>query len=104
MTAVRATPRSNPGMLPPGSVGSGGGGRGLGRFERGEDGLDLDAPARDELAARAAQRAGGGRGPAVLPHEDRRQRTGRERLGRLVEVRLGEQARGRTLEDVEVVV
>src|SRR3954453_14659702 len=66
MTAVRATPRSSPGIsgwLPF----SGGGGLGFHRLEGGEDALHGDAPAGDELPAGLADRDRDRGGPAVLP-------------------------------------
>src|SRR5690349_6963162 len=96
-TAVRATPRSNPGIRDPFLGG------GLGRFELGEDGLHRDAAAGDELPAGLAQRGGDRRRPAVLPHEHGGRRAGLERVGGLLEVVVAEQARRRALELVELV-
>src|SRR4051812_42791069 len=88
MAAVRATPRSSPGMVRS-SLGSVGG---FDRVERREQGLDGDAAAGDQLAARATQRNGDGRGPAVLPHEHGGGRPGLERGAGVLEVTGVEQA------------
>ena len=93
MTAVRATPRSSPGMVVPFSSDGG-----LGRVERGDDGLDGNAAAGDELAAGAAQRDGDRRRPAVLPHEHAGDGARLQRGGGLLEVVLTEQAGRRALE------
>src|SRR5215212_11759533 len=93
MAAVRATPRSSPGMRCSSRSLDG-----LARVERGEDGLDGDATARDELTARAAERRGDGRRPAVLPHEHGGDSPGLERAGGLFEIVLAQQARRRALE------
>ena len=74
----------------------------LGRVERGEDGLDGDAAAGDQLAAGAADGGGERRRPGVLEDEQRGGGAGLQRGAGLVEVVVGEQARGGALEDREL--
>ena len=88
MTAVRATPRSNPGMVDLlFSV------DGFGGVERRDEGLHGDAAAGDELAAGTAECDGDGRRPEVLPHEHAGDGVRLQRGGGLFEVVLTEQAR-----------
>src|SRR5215211_8024654 len=58
----------------------------LDRVERGEDGLDLEPAAGDELTAGATERDRDGRRPAVLPHQQGSRGAGREGLGGLLHV------------------
>src|SRR3954468_10272589 len=90
--AVRATPRSNPGMVLLSSVG------GLGRFERREDGLNWQTAAGDELAAGLPQRDRDRRGPAVLPHEHGGGRAGLPGRGSLFDVLVSEEPAGGAVE------
>src|SRR4051812_13396020 len=92
MTAVRATPRSSPGMNRLLSV------RCFDGLERGDDGLDGQAPAGDQLAAGLAECDGDRRRPAVLPDEDGGRGAGLEGRGSLLEVVVTEEARRRALE------
>src|SRR3954471_9023676 len=95
-TAVRATPRSSPGIwCSSWSVGR------LDRVERGEDGLDLEPAAGDELAAGAPDRHRDGGRPAVLPHEQRGRGAGGERLGGLAHVVLADEPGRGALEGFE---
>src|SRR3954453_3419648 len=92
IAAVRATPRSSPGMGLLSSVG------GLGRFERREDGLDRETAAGDELAAGLPQRDRDRRGPAVLPQEHGGGRAGLQRRGSLLDVLVAEESAGGAVE------
>ena len=96
MTAVRATPRSSPGMVSPFPLGYR-----FGRVEGGEEGLDGDAAAGYQLAARAANGGGERRRPAVLEDEQSGRGAGLERVGGLGDVVIGEQARGGAVEGCE---
>ena len=90
---MRATPRSNPGMVYLlVSV------DGFGGVERRDEGLDGDPAAGDELAAGAAERDGDGRRPEVLPHEHAGDGVRLQRGGGLFQVVLAEQAGGRAVE------
>src|SRR3954451_9469945 len=77
-TAVRAKPRSSPGMVLLSSVG------GLGRFERREAGLAGQTAAGDHLTAGLPQRDRYRCVPAVLPHEHGVGRPGPQRRGSLL--------------------
>jgi hypothetical protein len=70
----------------------------LARVKRGEDGLNGDPSAGDELTAGAAQRHGDGRRPAVLPDEHAGDGARLERRGGLLQIVLTEQAGRRALE------
>src|SRR4051794_26772226 len=89
MTAVRATPRSNPGMVWFLALV----GDGLERVERRDEGLDGDAAAGDQLAAGPAQRRGDRGRPQVLPDQDRRRGARLQRRCRFGQVLVVDQAR-----------
>ncbi len=73
----------------------------LGGVQRGEQGLDRDPPARDELGTTAAQRHGQRCGPQILVDEEGGA-AGLERGARLLQVVGPEEPRGGALEDREV--
>src|SRR5688572_16182275 len=90
MTAVRATPRSSPGMLVSLLLESSGWGCSVG--QDGGEVVKRDRSPGDDFGARVAQRRGERCGPRVLPDEDRGGGSRFERVCRLAHVVVAEQA------------
>src|SRR5829696_10250548 len=75
---------------------------GFGRLKGGEEGLDRDSPAGNELRAAPAEGSGERRRPHVLIHQDAGGAPGLDDRRCLADVVFSEQTRCRTLENGQV--